>query len=160
MKPEDSYYNQRRDRLSDVVGDYLTDESLTAQDFYRDLMAEVQSWIDYHEKELKRASEAASLLKGELEYDVEDEKFLNDVLTGISSDVVTGISSATLRDWNEFWYSPEAQGGWGNTPYTKEQIRQFNMKEQAYYDARAKLDAESSQEKSKYYYDFDRNKGI
>ena len=110
MKPEDSYYNQRRDRLSDVVGDYLTDESLTAQDFYRDLMAEVQSWIDYHEKELKRASEAASLLKGELEYDVEDEKFLNDV--------VTGISSATLRDWNEFWYSPEAQGGWGNPGIT------------------------------------------
>ena len=143
MKPEDSYHNQRRDRLSDVVGDYLTDESLTAQDFYRDLMAEVQSWIDYHEKELKRASEVKSLLKGEPK-----------------SDVVTGISSATLRDWNEFWYSPEAQGGWGNTLYTKEQIREFNMKDQAYYDARAKLDAESSQEKSKYYYDFDRNKGI
>ena len=143
MKPEDSYHNQRRDRLSDVVGDYLTDESLTAQDFYRDLMAEVQSWIDYHEKELKRISEVKSLLKGELK-----------------SKVVTGISSATVRDWNEFWYSPEAQGGWGNTLYTKEQIREFNMKEQAYYDARAKLDAESSQEKSKYYYDFDRNKGI
>ena len=143
MKPEDSYHNQRRDRLSDVVGDYLTDESLTAQDFYRDLMAEVQSWIDYHEKELKRTSEVKSLLKGELK-----------------SKVVTGISSATVRDWNEFWYSPEAQGGWGNTLYTKEQIREFNMKDQAYYDARAKLDAESSQEKSKYYYDFDRNKGI
>ena len=143
MKPEDSYHNQRRDRLSDVVGDYLTDESLTAQDFYRDLMAEVQSWVDYHEKELKRISEVKSLLKGELK-----------------SKVVTGISSATVRDWNEFWYSPEAQGGWGNTLYTKEQIREFNMKDQAYYDARAKLDAESSQEKSKYYYDFDRNKGI
>ena len=143
MKPEDSYHNQRRDRLSDVVGDYLTDESLTAQDFYRDLMAEVQSWIDYHEKELKRISEVKSLLKGEFK-----------------SKVVTGISSATVRDWNEFWYSPEAQGGWGNTLYTKEQIREFNMKDQAYYDARAKLDAESSQEKSKYYYDFDRNKGI
>ena len=128
MKPEDSYHNQRRDRLSDVVGDYLTDESLTAQDFYRDLMAEVQSWIDYHEKELKRTSEVKSLLKGELK-----------------SNVVTGISSATVRDWNEFWYSPEAQGGWGNTLYTKEQIREFNMKEQAYYDARAKLDAESEQ---------------
>ena len=147
MKPEDSYHNQRRDRLSDVVGDYLTDESLTAQDFYRDLMAEVQSWVDYHEKELKRASEAASLLKGELECDVEDEKFLNDV--------VTGISSATDKDWNDFWYSPEAQGGWGNTLYTKEQMKEFNKKEQAYYDARAKLDA-----KSKYYYDVDRNKGI
>ena len=143
MKPEDSYYNQRRDRLSDVVGDYLTDESLTAQDFYKDLMEEVQSWINYHEKELKRTYGVKRLLKGELK-----------------SDVVTGISSATVKDWNEFWYSPEAQGGWGNTLYTKEQIREFNMKEQAYYDARAKLDAESSQEKSKYYYDFDRNKGI
>ena len=139
MKLEDSYHNQRRDRLSDVVGDYLTDESLTAQDFYRDLMAEVQSWVDYHEKELKRASEAKSLLKGELECDVEDEKFLNDV--------VTGISSATDKDWNDFWYSPEAQGGWGNTLYTKEQIREFNMKDQAYYDARAKLDAESTETK-------------
>ena len=139
MKPDQSYHNQRRDRLSDVVGDYLTDESLTAKDFYRDLMAEVQSWIDYHEKELKRASEAASLLKGELECDVEDEKFLNDV--------VTGISSVTDKDWNDFWYSPEAQGGWGNTLYTKEQIREFNMKDQAYYDARAKLDAESTETK-------------
>ena len=139
MKLEDSYHNQRRDRLSDVVGDYLTDESLTAKDFYRDLMAEVQSWVDYHEKELKRASEAKSLLKGELECDVEDEKFLNDV--------VTGISSATDKDWNDFWYSPEAQGGWGNTLYTKEQIREFNMKDQAYYDARAKLDAESTETK-------------
>ena len=147
MKPDQSYHNQRRDRLSDVVGDYLTDESLTAKDFYRDLMAEVQSWVDYHEKELKRASEAASLLKGELECDVEDEKFLNDI--------VTGISSATDKDWNDFWYSPEAQGGWGNTLYTKEQMKEFNKKEQAYYDARAKLDA-----KSKYYYDVDRNKGI
>ena len=147
MKLEDSYHNQRRDRLSDVVGDYLTDESLTAKDFYRDLMAEVQSWVDYHEKELKRASEAVSLLKGEPECDVKDEKFLNDV--------VTGISSATDKDWNDFWYSPEAQGGWGNTLYTKEQMKEFNKKEQAYYDARAKLDA-----KSKYYYDVDRNKGI
>ena len=129
MKPEQSYHNQRRDRLSDVVGDYLTDESLTAKDFYRDLMAEVQSWVDYHEKELKRASEAKSLLKGELECDVEDEKFLNDV--------VTGISSATDKDWNDFWNSVEN--------YSPEQIRQFNIKEQAYYDARAKLDAESEQ---------------
>ena len=72
MKLEESFYNQRRDRLSDVVGDYLTDESLTAKDFYRDLMAEVQSWINHHEKELKRASEVKSLLKGEFECDLKD----------------------------------------------------------------------------------------
>ena len=132
MKPEDSYYNQRRDRLSDVVGDYLTDESLTPQDFYRDLMAEVQSWIDYHQKELKRTSEVKSLLKGELECDIKDKEFLNDVLTG--------VSSATSADWNEFWYSPEAQGGWGN-----------NISE---------IDPQSKVKKSKYYYDVNRNKGI
>jgi|DEB0MinimDraft_6_1074348.scaffolds.fasta_scaffold00009_15 predicted house-cleaning noncanonical NTP pyrophosphatase (MazG superfamily) len=148
MKPEDSYYNQRRNRLSDVVTEYLTDESLTAKDFYRDLMAEVQAWVDYHEKELKRASEAKNLLEGKFEINLD------------VPDTITGISSATLEDWNEFWYSPEAQGGWGNTPYTKEQIREFNMKEQAYYDARAKLDAQQEylSTKSKYYFDKDRNK--
>ena len=81
MKFEDSYHNQRRDRLSDVVGDYLTDESLTAQDFYRDLMAEVQSWVDYHEKELKRASEAKNLLEGKFEINID----VPDTITGISS---------------------------------------------------------------------------
>ena len=125
MKPEDSYHNQRRDRLSDVVGDYLTDESLTAQDFYRDLMAEVQSWVDYHEKELKRASEAKRLLEGKFEINLD------------VPDTITGISSATDKDWNDFWNSVEN--------YSPEQIRQFNIKEQAYYDARAKLDAESEQ---------------
>ena len=134
MKPEQSYHNQRRDRLSDVVGDYLTDESLTAQDFYRDLMAEVQSWVDYHEKELKRASEAKNLLEGKFEINID------------VPDTITGISSATIKDWNDFWYSPEAQGGWGNTLYTKEQIREFNMKEQAYYDARAKLDTKHEEQ--------------
>ena len=54
MKPDQSYHNQRRDRLSDVVGDYLTDESLTAQDFYRDLMAEVQSLSLIHISEPTR----------------------------------------------------------------------------------------------------------
>ena len=126
MKLEDSYHNQRRDRLSDVVGDYLTDESLTAQDFYRDLMAEVQSWVDYHEKELKRTSEVKRLLEGKFEINTD------------VPDTISGISSATVRDWNEFWYSPEAQGGWGN-----------NL---------SALDAELAQKKSEYYFDFDRNK--
>ena len=136
MKPEDSYYNQRRDRLSDVVGDYLTDESLTAQDFYRDLMAEVQSWVDYHEKELKRTSEVKSLLKGE-------DGFRNFKLELIDSKgenlSVTGINTATSTDWEDFWHSPEAQGGWGN-----------NL---------SALDSQSTLKRSKHYYDFDRNKG-
>ena len=73
------------------------------------------------------------------------------------------------RDWEDFWHSPEKTESWGTRYVTYEEYqeaksivkayeRQANMREQAYYDARAKLDAESAEEKSEYYYDFDRNK--
>ena len=107
MKPEDSYYNQRRDRLSDVVGDYLTDESLTAQDFYRDLMAEVQSWIDYHEKELKRASEVKSLLKGEDDF----RNFKLELIDNKGKILISMDLGSTIADWEDFWNSSESQEG-------------------------------------------------
>lgn len=70
-------------------------------------------------------------------------------------------------DWEDFWFSPEKYGTWGKKEITLEQYqaaqelirqyeRQCNLKEQAYYDARVKLDAETSN-KSKYYYEYDRN---
>jgi hypothetical protein len=94
----DSYYNQRRDRLSYAVRDYLTDESLTAQDFYRDLVAEVQSWVDYHKKELKRASEVKDLLEGRFESNLKNEdKFYQEVCKSES------ISEGSSKDYEDFW---------------------------------------------------------
>lgn len=57
-----TYSEQRKDRLADVVADYITDEQVTAAEFYFDLKAEVQSWIDYHKKEMKRAEEFMKLM--------------------------------------------------------------------------------------------------
>ena len=105
------------------------------------------------------------------------------------------------RDWEDFWHSPEKTGSWsiGTTSpqetldvarcvtyeeyqeaksIVKAYERQANMREQAYYDARAKIDAEYEKQKkeleeirkqggfewtpeskhSNYYFDTDRNR--
>ena len=84
---------------------------------------------------------------------------------------MSNITEGTSKDWEDFWYAPEKFGSWGKKEITLEQYqeaqklikeyeRQCNLKEQAYYDARAKLDAQQEylSTKSKYYFDRDRNK--
>ena len=77
----DIYDKQRRDRLSEAVGDYLTDESISPEQFYNDLKKEVQDWVDYykgfHEKSLR-------------------------VLSYIQRESL--ISEATDKDWEDFWH--------------------------------------------------------
>ena len=77
----DIYDKQRRDRLSEAVGDYLTDESISPEQFYNDLKKEVQDWVDYykgfHEKSLQ-------------------------VLSYIQRESL--ISEATDKDWEDFWH--------------------------------------------------------
>lgn len=46
----DAYKKARRDRLTDVIGDYLTDEDTTVEELFGDLCAEVKTWSDYHRK--------------------------------------------------------------------------------------------------------------
>ena len=58
-----SYHKQRRDRLGDVVGDYLSDDNIDVDEFVRDLKSEIQEWIDYHEKQRRRASDVFEALK-------------------------------------------------------------------------------------------------
>lgn len=58
----ESYSQQRKERLANVVADYITDEEVSAADFYFDLKAEVHDWINYHRKEIKRAEEFMKLI--------------------------------------------------------------------------------------------------
>jgi len=60
----ETYKNQRRDRLGDVIGDYLTDENTTVGEFYVELRAEIQIWIDYHRGFLKKAEEMQTIING------------------------------------------------------------------------------------------------
>lgn len=57
-----TYSEQRKDRLADVVNDYLCDDDVSAAEFYFDLKAEVQELIDYHKREAKRAEEFMKLM--------------------------------------------------------------------------------------------------
>jgi len=61
----DSYAKQRRDRMGDAIGDYLTDESVDARQAYEEILTEVQYWIDYHKKFLVKAQNLYALMSGE-----------------------------------------------------------------------------------------------
>ena len=75
------YDKQRRDRLSEAVGDYLTDESTSPEQFYNDLKKEVQDWVDYFKEYHEKSSQVLSYIQGE-----------------------SLISEATDKDWEDFWH--------------------------------------------------------
>ena len=60
-----TYAEQRRDRMGDAIGDYLTDEDVDARQAYEEMLAEVQTWIDYHQKFLVKAQNLYALMQGE-----------------------------------------------------------------------------------------------
>ena len=60
-----TYEAQRKDRMGDAIGDYLTDEKIDARACYEDMLTEVQSWIDYHRKFLQKAETLKELMMGQ-----------------------------------------------------------------------------------------------
>ena len=60
-----TYEAQPKDRMGDAIGDYLTDEKIDARACYEDMLTEVQSWIDYHRKFLKKAETLKELMLGQ-----------------------------------------------------------------------------------------------
>ena len=79
------YNKQRRDRLSEAVGDYLTDESISPEQFYSDLKKEVQDWVDYYTGFHEKSSQVLSYITGR----------------------ATVISDATDKDWEDFWHNED-----------------------------------------------------
>ena len=63
-----TYAQQRRDRMGDAIGDYLTDEDVDARQAYEEILAEIQTWIDYHQKFLVKAQNLYALMQGERPY--------------------------------------------------------------------------------------------
>ena len=59
-----NYQQNRKDRLTDLIGDYITDEDTTAEDLYQDILSEVKSWLDYHENYVKKCSTVYLKLQG------------------------------------------------------------------------------------------------
>ena len=92
----DNYKIERKKRLADLVSEYLNEDDTTPQEFYDELIEEVDSWIDYHKKQMNRAVDVKSLLMGYKKLDID----LSDLPTGISTH---NISLATQDDYDDFW---------------------------------------------------------
>lgn len=59
-----TYDAQRKDRLGDIIGDYLNDEDVTPQRFYDELKEEIHFWAVYHKKFLDKATQMQDLVLG------------------------------------------------------------------------------------------------
>jgi hypothetical protein len=136
-------------QLNEWVNDALNCENFTPQEIYDTITKSVKENIEYHQKELDKSKEFLSLMNKSEE---------------------SNITYGTYADWTNFWeenYYPEEA-----RQYTEEELdamcdaaaeqeerdkcREYNLREAQYYNQRAKLDADY--EKSKHYYDTNRNK--
>lgn len=70
-----TYEQQRRDRFADAVGDYLTCEDTDARQCYEEMLAEIDGWIEYHQRFLNKATKLKKLVMGDYDSTVE---FLRD----------------------------------------------------------------------------------
>ena len=64
LGPDNTYEKQRKDRMGDCIGDYLTDESVSPQQCHEEMLSEVEEWIVYHRANLDKALKLKSLLTG------------------------------------------------------------------------------------------------
>ena len=131
-----SYKKYSLEQLDNWVHDALNCEDLTAEDIYDTVVRCVDESVEYHKKYLTKSIELLSLLKNH-------------------SNV--GICSLTGPDSTEpivLQYTDKEMDAMCDAAAEKEKCREFNLREAEYYNKRAQLDLE----KSKYYWDKDRNK--
>lgn len=72
-----TYETSRKDRLVDIIGDYMTDEDCSAEQFYNELTAELDTWIDYHRKFLEKAKLAKKMINGHRPLSFNDDIITN-----------------------------------------------------------------------------------
>lgn len=56
------YKQVRRDRLVDLIGDYINDEDTSALTFYNEVKDEVKIWLDYHKKYMEKCESIIKLI--------------------------------------------------------------------------------------------------
>jgi len=65
--PETATTNYRqflKDRLSDIISEYIADDALTPQMFFDDVVDELRGWVDYHEKGLTKSADIYCRVQG------------------------------------------------------------------------------------------------
>jgi hypothetical protein len=126
------YKKYSLEQLDNWLFDAINCEDLTSQDIYDTIVRCVNQDIHYHKKCLGKSTKLLSLLKGHLP--------AHDYLKKYHS---TPFSKASEKDWEDFWNSPEANRTWN---VSKEQEREYELKEREYERKRAILDAQQNKE--------------
>lgn len=63
LGPDMTYAQQRKHRMGDAIGDYLSDEEVDARQAYEEIISEAQEWYDYHHRNMEKAKEFLDLLQ-------------------------------------------------------------------------------------------------
>lgn len=58
------YSKQRKDRMQDAIDDYLNDDKVPARQTYEEILSCIDDLINYHKKNMDRATELKSLMMG------------------------------------------------------------------------------------------------
>jgi len=146
-----SYKKYSLEQLDNWVHDALNCEDLTPQDIYNTVVKCVDESVEYHKKYLTKSIELLSLLKGHRSFN--DIFEIDTSLDDIDASKKPGVSSATQRDWNDFWeetyypeeykqYTEEEMNAMCDAAENKEKYREYNLREAEYYNKRAQLDAD------------------
>ena len=61
---QSDYHQQLKDRLCDIIAEYVSDENLTPQMFYDDVVDELKSWVDYYEQGLMKSADLYCRMQG------------------------------------------------------------------------------------------------
>jgi len=76
---KDVYKNQRRERLVDIVHDYLDDSDTNSLEFYNDLQDIITEMLIYHKTFGEKAASALLFIHGKSEQEkVKDSQFLDE----------------------------------------------------------------------------------
>lgn len=58
------YRQQLKDRLTDIIAEYVSNDDLTPQMFYDDVSDELKSWVDYYEQGLMKSADLYCRMQG------------------------------------------------------------------------------------------------
>lgn len=57
-----NYKELRKDRLVDIIAEYITDEDTSALTFYNDVKDELKTWLEYHKKHVEKCETIINLI--------------------------------------------------------------------------------------------------
>lgn len=87
---------QRKDRIGDMIGDYLNDDDFSARQSYEEIISEVDSWVQYHKKQYDKAVELKSLMLGHRPIDLDDYRKRED-------------DKRAYEELQDLWYRTDAE---------------------------------------------------